>query len=318
MPDKTPPRHAAGSGLPARSVCEDSTRSHTVSGLFTRSCPSPVGFIFPPRTGALRASRVLQRLCSCMPRPEDSGGPPRPSHRGRFVLPSSALNLSASATSCSRSCTSTSKERDLPCGRPDSLCTLAPSVVRELPHSAMAPTLHTGGWLTLARRGLPPRKSRRAFLGARTIALSHCGDQRRSRCIRAAGELGRGETGSEPLDCSTYRLWPRLLYITDARPSTPGEQQVQRGHDGVAPFGEVRDPFAECGHRHTGQLRRRHEHGDTRHLEARRQPLQCRLPWRGAARQRDTTTRLARSANISACTSSRNGTARRESALALR
>ncbi len=37
------------------------------------------------------------------------------------------------------------------------------------PHSAAGPRLDTGGWLTLTRRGLPPRKIRRAFLGAITI-----------------------------------------------------------------------------------------------------------------------------------------------------
>ena len=34
--------------------------------------------------------------------------------------------------------------------------------------SAMDPRLDTGGWLALTRRGLPPRKKRRACLGAIT------------------------------------------------------------------------------------------------------------------------------------------------------
>ena len=108
MPDKTPPWHTAVAGLPGRSVLGDSTRAHTVSGLITRSCPSPVGFIVSPRPGALGASRVLERLSSCMPRPEDSGGPPHPSHDGCLVLSSRTLRLSTSATSLFRSCTSTS------------------------------------------------------------------------------------------------------------------------------------------------------------------------------------------------------------------
>ncbi|MFY9975539.1 MAG: hypothetical protein WAK53_14865, partial [Chromatiaceae bacterium] len=61
------------------------------------------------------------------------------------------------------------RERDLPYGLQDSLCTLAPSVVRGFRHSAMGPTLDTGGWLTLARPGLPPGKRRRASLGAITM-----------------------------------------------------------------------------------------------------------------------------------------------------
>jgi hypothetical protein len=62
---------------------------------------------FPP-VGAFGASRVLLRISSCMPRPEDSGGPPPPRQNGCFVLPSGTLKPSASATSLSRSCTSTS------------------------------------------------------------------------------------------------------------------------------------------------------------------------------------------------------------------
>jgi hypothetical protein len=37
-----------------------------------------------PHPGAFGASWVLQRICSCMPRPEDSGGPPRPRHLRAF------------------------------------------------------------------------------------------------------------------------------------------------------------------------------------------------------------------------------------------
>jgi hypothetical protein len=108
MPDKTPRRHPADSRLPGCSLLDDSTRAHTVAGLFAFSCPSPDGFVISLHPGAFGASRVLRRLSSCMPRPEDSGGPPHPSPSGCFVLPSSTLKLSASATSLFRSCTSTS------------------------------------------------------------------------------------------------------------------------------------------------------------------------------------------------------------------
>jgi hypothetical protein len=60
------------------------------------------------------------------------------------------------------------RERDLPCGLQDSLCTLALHLVRGFRHSAAGPTLDTGGWLTLTRRGLSPRKRRQASLGAIT------------------------------------------------------------------------------------------------------------------------------------------------------
>jgi hypothetical protein len=80
-------------------VFDDSTRAHAVAGLFTFSCPSPVGFVISLHPGAFEASRVLQRPSSYMPRPEDSGGPPHPSHHGCFVLSSSTLKLSTSATS---------------------------------------------------------------------------------------------------------------------------------------------------------------------------------------------------------------------------
>jgi len=108
MPHKTPRRDAAVPGLPDRSLLGPSTRAHAVSGLFTLACSSSVSFMASPRSGAGGASRVLQRLSSCMPRPEDSDGPPHPSHTGCFVLSSSTLKLSTSATSLFRSCTSTS------------------------------------------------------------------------------------------------------------------------------------------------------------------------------------------------------------------
>jgi hypothetical protein len=133
MPDKTPPWHTAVADLPGPSLLDASTRAHAVSGLFTRSCPRPVGFIVSPRPGALGASRVLQRLSSGMPGLKDSGGPPHPSHKGCFVLPSRTLKLSASATSLFRSCTSTSGNAIFPYGLQDSLCTLAPSCSRVAP-----------------------------------------------------------------------------------------------------------------------------------------------------------------------------------------
>ena len=168
LPDKTPRRHSAGSRLPGCSMPDDSTRAHAVSGLFARSCPSPNGFVIVLHPGAFGASRVLRRLSFCIPWPEDSGGPPHPSHCGCFVLPSRTLKLSASATSLFRSCTSTSGNAISPTVY-RILCVRLPcTLVRGLRHSAAGPTLDTGGRLTLTRRGLSPRKRRRALLGAIT------------------------------------------------------------------------------------------------------------------------------------------------------
>ena len=54
------------------------------------------------------------------------------------------------------------REHGLPYGLQDSLCTLTSHVVRGLPRSSLRSTLDTGGWPTLTRRGLAPRKIRRA------------------------------------------------------------------------------------------------------------------------------------------------------------
>jgi hypothetical protein len=104
MPDKTPRRHAAVPRLPVRSLFNHSTRAHAVSGLITRSCPNADDFMVSPRPGAFGASRVLRRLSSCMPRPDDSGGHPRTGQNVRFMLASRSLTLSPSAGYVSRSC----------------------------------------------------------------------------------------------------------------------------------------------------------------------------------------------------------------------
>jgi hypothetical protein len=78
MPDKTPRWHTAAHRLPECSLFHDSTRAHAVSRLLTFSCPNTGRFIMSLHPGAFGASWVLQRISSCMPWPEDSGGPPRP------------------------------------------------------------------------------------------------------------------------------------------------------------------------------------------------------------------------------------------------
>ena len=58
------------------------------------------------------------------------------------------------------------REHGLPYGLQDSLSTLRPYCSSSLDDSAMDARLDTGGWPTLTRRGLSPRKIRRAFPGA--------------------------------------------------------------------------------------------------------------------------------------------------------
>jgi hypothetical protein len=78
MPDKTPPWHTAVAGLPGRSARDDATRAHAVSGLFTRACPRPVGFIVSPRPGASglpEFSRVSLPACQDLRTPADRHTP---------------------------------------------------------------------------------------------------------------------------------------------------------------------------------------------------------------------------------------------------
>jgi len=85
-----------------------------------------------------------------------------------FLLPSSALKLSAITTTF-RSCASTSGSAVSPTAY-WILCVRLPHLLFAVTCSAMRSTLDTGGWLTLARQGLSPRKIRRASPSAITLA----------------------------------------------------------------------------------------------------------------------------------------------------
>src|SRR5262245_56678547 len=76
--------------------------------------------------GTSGASQVLRRLSSCMPRPEDSGGPPPPRPVGGIVLPSGAFKPSASAIAMSK-LYQHFRGRGSLCGLQESLSTLRPS-----------------------------------------------------------------------------------------------------------------------------------------------------------------------------------------------
>jgi hypothetical protein len=122
-----------------------------------------------PTSGTIGASRVLRRFSSCMPRPVDSGGPSYPRHFGYFLCClRCTLKPSASATTPFEAVPALQGARH-PYGLQDTLSTLRPLCSPPLGDSATDARLDTGGWLTLARRGLSPRKKRRAWLGAITI-----------------------------------------------------------------------------------------------------------------------------------------------------
>jgi hypothetical protein len=84
------------------------------------------------------------------------------------MLPSSTLKLSASALALSR-LYQHFREREFPTAYKILCVRLPHTIVRGLPHSAMGPTLDTGGSLALTRPGLSPGKRRQASIGAITF-----------------------------------------------------------------------------------------------------------------------------------------------------
>ena len=82
------------------------------------------------------------------------------------------INPSASAKTKSRSCTSTSGRATTPTAY-RILCLRFARLVHHSFGSATDARLDTGGWLTLTRRGLSPRKMRRALLGAKWHLLKN-------------------------------------------------------------------------------------------------------------------------------------------------
>jgi hypothetical protein len=136
-----------------------------------RSCIPCCWGVLPP--GAVGASQVLVRLSSCMPRPEDSGGPSHPCQKWMLLWSlRCALQPSASATSAFSKRSQPFRVRAHPCGLQASLSTLRPSCSPCFHGSAMDARLATGGWLALPRQGLSPCKRRQALLGAITLPVS--------------------------------------------------------------------------------------------------------------------------------------------------
>ena len=95
---------------------------------------------------------------------------------GALVLPSVYVKTLGVRDYSSRSCTSTSG-----CASPlrATGCSVYASPALFAAIKATPPRTQTryGGWLALTRRGLSPRKKRRAYLGATTIKIQQSGNQ---------------------------------------------------------------------------------------------------------------------------------------------
>jgi hypothetical protein len=116
--------------------------------------------------GAAGGSHVLRRLSSCLPRPEDSGGP---SHPGQYGWSCVAFGVRENPRRPQqaplRSCPSTAGCAVTPTAS-RIRCRRFAHLVRQAycPGSAMDARLDTGEWLALTRQGLSPCKRRQAFL----------------------------------------------------------------------------------------------------------------------------------------------------------
>ncbi len=117
--------------------------------------------------GTSGASHVLRHLSSCMPRPEDSGGPAPPRHVGWARVAFGSVKTLGIRHKPFRSCTSTSGDAAPPAAS-RILCLRFVHLVHRSHGSAMDARLDTGGWLPLTRQGLSPCKRRQAYLGAIT------------------------------------------------------------------------------------------------------------------------------------------------------
>ena len=126
--------------------------------------------------GTSGASHVLRRLSSCMPRPEDSGGPAPPCHVGWARVAFGCVQTLGVRHKPFRSCTSTSGDAAPPAAY-RMLCRRFVHLVPRSHGSAMDARRDTGGWLPLTRQGLSPCKRRQAFLGAITLRIRR-GEQR--------------------------------------------------------------------------------------------------------------------------------------------
>jgi hypothetical protein len=160
MPDKTPRWHAAATCLPSVGIPHETLRLlHSPVSGFPHSCLNvSLSYLHASsRWEPVGASRVLRLISSCIPRPVDSGGSPHPRQSGCFCVafggplnPRHPQKLNLDTPTAYRI-----------------LCLRFARFVRRSFGSATHARLDTGGWLTLTRQGLSPRKMRRALLGAK-------------------------------------------------------------------------------------------------------------------------------------------------------
>jgi hypothetical protein len=146
--------------------------------------------------GAAGVSQVLRRFSSCMPRPEDSGGPSHPCQDGwSCVAFGVRSNPRRPPQAPLRSCTSPSGCA-VPPAAPRIRCRrFAPLVHRAFPHaSAMDARRDTGEGRALPRQGLAPCQRRQAYLGAITLGLSRA-DSRSDVGAEAVGSRLQADVG---------------------------------------------------------------------------------------------------------------------------
>ncbi len=115
-------------------MLDDATRAHAVSGLFTRSCPSPAvssSHLVQEPWGLPEFSSVSLPACQDLRTPADRHSTPQPSWVLRMACQDVKTGGIRHKLIAKRYLHF--RERDLPYGLPDALCTLAPSCSRVSP-----------------------------------------------------------------------------------------------------------------------------------------------------------------------------------------
>jgi hypothetical protein len=199
------------------------------------------------RAGASGASQVLQHLSSCMPRPEDSGGPTSPCQCGGARVAFGGVKTLGVRNKRRFEAVPALQGARSPL-RPTGYAVYASPILfagRDRPDSAMDARLATGGWLALTRQGLSPCKRCQAFLGARTLRLSRCRKRKRGTSGRwrqsAAGGCSAGVLPHRAVHTVVVLLAGRLTtpYRAPAPPigsPYPPERGESGGWSGRAPW----------------------------------------------------------------------------------
>ena len=196
--DDSPTAYGGLALSPYSSTCLSRVRPPCVGAsiVLCPSCPcraSGAGDQTPSlaTAGTSGASHVLRRLSSCMPRPEDSGGPAPPRHGGWARVACGSVQTLGVRTKPFRRCPSTAGDAAPPAAS-RRLYRRFVHLVHRSHGSAMDARRDTGGWLLLPRQGLSPCKRRQAYLGAITLGLSRAWQRERGTSGRwQASAAGR-------------------------------------------------------------------------------------------------------------------------------